>query len=154
MGCQVHEGLVQVRCHSLCARRGTHYALTVLRKGRFDKHRAQGEAQVVLCVAHAELPPGKTGLETQGTGVTWSCPSSQPLSVQEAAAAGAASFQNLQETFSDAVEVILGTRSRGHRIFLIAAVYDFLNARLCVQHVINGILRSHQNEPGRQGCGP
>lgn len=93
---------MQVRRHGPCAGGGTHYALAVLGKGRFDKHGAQGEAQVVFCVAHAELPSRKTGLETQGRGATGLHPSSsQPLSVwEEAATAGAcASFQNLRETF-------------------------------------------------------
>lgn len=101
VGCQAHEGLVQVRRHSPCAGGGTHYALAVLGKGRFDKHGAQGEAQVVFCVAHAELPSRKTGLETQGRGATGLRPSSRPLLVwEEAATAGArTSFQNFRETF-------------------------------------------------------
>lgn len=42
---------------------GTYYVLAVLGKGRFDEHGAQGEAKGVLCVTHAKLPAGKTGLE-------------------------------------------------------------------------------------------
>lgn len=41
----------------------TYYALAVLGEGRFDKHGAQGEAQVVFGVTHTELPAGKAGLK-------------------------------------------------------------------------------------------
>ena len=45
---------------------GTYNVLAVLGEGRFDEHGAQGEAQGVLCVTHAKLPAGKTGLENTG----------------------------------------------------------------------------------------
>lgn len=85
---------------------GTYYVLAVLGEGLFHKHRAQGEAQVVLCVTHAQLPARKAGLETEG-GVTGPRPRSRPLIVWEAAPAGIpASFQNSRETFSDPVGVL------------------------------------------------
>lgn len=42
---------------------GTYDVFAVLSKGRLDKHGAQGKAEVVFCVTHAELPAGKAGLE-------------------------------------------------------------------------------------------
>lgn len=98
--------------HSRHPRGGTYYVLAVLGEGLFHKHGAQGEAQVVFGVAHAELPARKTGLQTEG-GVTgappW--PRSQPLPLGGSTIGAPASFRDLRETFSDPRELL---QTRGH----------------------------------------